>query len=381
MPPLVTDIDLSMDDKFLYVACWGTGDLQQYDVSDPFKPKLTGKVGSAASSRRATHPGAKNGALSGGPQMVEISRDGKRVYFTNSLYGAIDPQFYPDGIEGWMVKLDAKPAGGIAFDQKFFVEWPAPHRPHQVRLKAATARRIPTAIREPAAECSWRRSRSRRWSNELAGSLSAQDAEQLRAFEREGHNAMAQGYSAFFAQVTALAIAPLLDAVRLAQACACWTWPRGPATSPPRRPSVGPQPIGVLDLSSGMIDLARRRHPGVEFREADVERLPFADGTFDARGLQLRTGSFPLPRAAVAECLRTLKKGGRIACAWWAEPDRQRIQGLFREAAVDVGIPPPAGLPAGHSSLRFCEPADSFGCCARPASPTWRSRSTRARIR
>ena len=41
--------------------------------------------------------------------MVEISRDGRRVYFTNSLYGAIDPQFYPDGIEGWMVKLDAKP--------------------------------------------------------------------------------------------------------------------------------------------------------------------------------------------------------------------------------------------------------------------------------
>ena len=38
--------------------------------------------------------------------MVEISRDGKRVYFTNSLYGAIDPQFYPEGIEGWMVKLD-----------------------------------------------------------------------------------------------------------------------------------------------------------------------------------------------------------------------------------------------------------------------------------
>ena len=54
--------------------------------------------------------------------MVEISRDGRRVYFTNSLYGAIDPQFYPDGIEGWMVKLDAKPDGGIAFDPKFFVE-------------------------------------------------------------------------------------------------------------------------------------------------------------------------------------------------------------------------------------------------------------------
>jgi len=73
--------------------------------------------------------------LSGGPQMVEISRDGKRVYFTNSLYSAIDPQFYPDGIEGWMVKLDAKPNGGLVFDEKFFVEWLAPHRPHQVRLE------------------------------------------------------------------------------------------------------------------------------------------------------------------------------------------------------------------------------------------------------
>ena len=59
-------------------------------------------------------PKAKNGALNGGPQMVEISRDGKRVYFTNSLYGAIDPQFYPDGIDGWMVKLDVGENGGIS---------------------------------------------------------------------------------------------------------------------------------------------------------------------------------------------------------------------------------------------------------------------------
>ena len=51
--------------------------------------------------------------------MVEISRDGKRVYFTNSLYGAVDPQFYPDGIDGWMVKLDAGADGGIAFDPTF----------------------------------------------------------------------------------------------------------------------------------------------------------------------------------------------------------------------------------------------------------------------
>ncbi|TMJ33010.1 MAG: selenium-binding protein, partial [Alphaproteobacteria bacterium] len=134
-PPLVTDIDLSMDDKFLYVACWGTGDLQQYDVSGPFNPKLTGKVRIGGIVSRASHPGAKNGKLGGGPQMVEISRDGSRVYFTNSLYGAIDPQFYEGGFDGWMVKLDVKPGGGMAFDPKFFVDWPKGHRPHQVRLQ------------------------------------------------------------------------------------------------------------------------------------------------------------------------------------------------------------------------------------------------------
>jgi selenium-binding protein 1 len=141
-PPLVTDIDLSMDDRFLYVSCWGTGDFKQYDVSDPFNPKLTGNVRIGGIVARAGHPGAGNGRpgagnsrLGGGPQMVEVSRDGKRIYFTNSLYGAIDTQFYEGGFDGWMVKLDADPNGGIALDPAFFLAWPKGHLPHQVRLQ------------------------------------------------------------------------------------------------------------------------------------------------------------------------------------------------------------------------------------------------------
>ena len=135
VPPLVTDIDLSMDDRFLYVSCWGTGDLRQYDVSDPFSPKLTGTVRIGGIVAQASHPKASNGKLNGGPQMVEVSRDGRRIYFTNSLYGAIDDQFYPAGLKGWMVKLDADPDGGMRMDDGFFVEWPETHRPHQVRLE------------------------------------------------------------------------------------------------------------------------------------------------------------------------------------------------------------------------------------------------------
>lgn len=137
-PPLVTDIDLSVDDRYLYVSCWGTGEFRQYDVSDPFAPKLTGTVRIGGIVSRAPHP-AGNGPLNGGPQMVEVSRDGKRVYFTNSLYGAIDQQFYTDGVKGWMVKVDAKPGGGIELAKDFFIEWPDGYRPHQVRLEGGDA--------------------------------------------------------------------------------------------------------------------------------------------------------------------------------------------------------------------------------------------------
>ena len=133
-PPLVTDIDLSVDDKYLYVSCWGTGDLRQYDVSDPFKPKLTGTLRLGGIVARAPHPSGRR-PLNGGPQMVEVSRDGRRVYFTNSLYGVIDDQFYPDGVKGWMVKVDAKPGGG-----------------HRARpgVLPRVARRLPAAPGAPA---------------------------------------------------------------------------------------------------------------------------------------------------------------------------------------------------------------------------------------
>ncbi|HEV8346027.1 MAG TPA: selenium-binding family protein [Vicinamibacterales bacterium] len=137
VPPLVTDINLSLDDRQLYVSCWGTGEMRQYDVSDPFAPKLTGSVHIGGIVRRATHPHHPATPLNGGPQMVEISRDGKRVYFTNSLYQSWDEQFYPDGVRGWIAKIDATP-GGCALDPKFFLDT-GKLRPHQVHLEGGDA--------------------------------------------------------------------------------------------------------------------------------------------------------------------------------------------------------------------------------------------------
>jgi methanethiol oxidase len=142
VPPLVGDIDLSVDDQMLYVSCWGTGELKQFDVSDPASPREVGAVHLGGIVRRTAHPAAPSEQLAGGPQMVEVSRDGRRVYVTNSLYGAWDDQFYPDGVGAWMAKIDTDPsAGGLRLDERFF-----PHgkdfrgrRPHQVRLQGGDA--------------------------------------------------------------------------------------------------------------------------------------------------------------------------------------------------------------------------------------------------
>ena len=81
--PLVTDINLSLDDRYLYVSCWGTGEFIQYDVTDPFNPKKVSSIRLGGIVGRAAHPSNPEQPLNGGPQMVEISRDGKRIYFTN----------------------------------------------------------------------------------------------------------------------------------------------------------------------------------------------------------------------------------------------------------------------------------------------------------
>jgi len=133
VPPLVTDLNLSLDDKWLYVSCWGTGELRRYDVSIPDNPKLTSVLQIGGIVRRAPHPRDPNLRLNGGPQMVEVSRDGKRVYFTNSLYAAWDEQFYPEGVRTWLVKADAASDGSMHLDRKFFVT-SSEHRLHQVHL-------------------------------------------------------------------------------------------------------------------------------------------------------------------------------------------------------------------------------------------------------
>jgi selenium-binding protein 1 len=135
VPPLITDINLSLDDRSLYVSCWGTGELKRFDVSDPFQPRETGSVRMGGIVGRTPIDGS--GPLNGGPQMVEVSRDGRRVYLTNSLYASWDEQFYPEGVKSWLVKLEAAADGGMRPESGFFLE--TEQRSHQVHLEGGDA--------------------------------------------------------------------------------------------------------------------------------------------------------------------------------------------------------------------------------------------------
>ena len=185
-------------------------------------------------------------------------------------------------------------------------------------------------------------------------SLSTEDADRLRAFERQRHDKLAPTYLDFFSPVTALAINPLLKATQVPSGATLLDVATGPGSLALQATKLG-MICTCVDLSPGMIQLAEKSNPGIAFRVADVEHLPFADASFDGVVCNFGLGHFPYPEASVAECVRVLKPDGRIALSWWDDPSKQRIQGLFREAIAEIGAAPPADVPQGHAIYRFAD--------------------------
>ena len=65
--------------------------------------------------------------------MVEVSRDGNAVYLSNSLYGAWDEQFYPEGLRGWVTRV--MPIPTAACDRPEIFRAIQRRTAHQVRLE------------------------------------------------------------------------------------------------------------------------------------------------------------------------------------------------------------------------------------------------------
>ncbi|XP_011150896.1 methanethiol oxidase [Harpegnathos saltator] len=143
MPAMITDILISLDDKYLYMSNWLHGDVRQYDISNTKKPKLTGQVFLGGSilgdsqvrvtkdlemSRQPDPVYVKGRRLHGAPQMLQLSLDGRRLYVTTSIFKPWDKEFYPDLLKygSTMVKLDIDvKKGGMKLDDQFLVDFGA----------------------------------------------------------------------------------------------------------------------------------------------------------------------------------------------------------------------------------------------------------------
>jgi SAM-dependent methyltransferase len=105
----------------------------------------------------------------------------------------------------------------------------------------------------------------------------------------------------------------------------------------------GAQVSGV-DAAEAMLSIARARVPTGDFRQGDLEQLPFADETFDVvtgfNSLQYAGN----PVAALREVGRVAKRGGLVVVMTFGDPEGMEVVALLT-ALRSYLPPPPPGAP------------------------------------
>ncbi|QEO08816.1 class I SAM-dependent methyltransferase [Protaetiibacter larvae] len=96
--------------------------------------------------------------------------------------------------------------------------------------------------------------------------------------------------------------------------------------------------VVAVDFSPGMIEEGRRRHPELEFIEADAERLPFGDEEFDAVTISFGLRNIAHPLVALGELYRVLKPGGRLVICEFSHPPSALMRAGY-EAYLKVALP------------------------------------------
>ena len=98
----------------------------------------------------------------------------------------------------------------------------------------------------------------------------------------------------------------------------------------------GAVPAGI-DISPGLLGIARERLPEADLRDGDMEWLPFADQAFDA---VIGVSAFQFagdPLRALGEAARVLRPGGRLVASLFAAPER--CQSTVAHKAMSALIP------------------------------------------
>jgi len=89
-----------------------------------------------------------------------------------------------------------------------------------------------------------------------------------------------------------------------------------------------------LDLNDGMLTVARRLRPDLEWRRGDAADLPFTDGTFDAVLCQSGLMFFPEPAQALREMGRVSRPGGVVGVQVYSSLNDQPGYGPWTAAVA-----------------------------------------------
>jgi SAM-dependent methyltransferase len=179
-------------------------------------------------------------------------------------------------------------------------------------------------------------------------------ADEFKAFEAAGWSRRANTYGRVTGAITARFVDPLLDAARVGTGMRVLDVATGPGHVAAAAAARGAEPVGV-DIAEGMLAVARRDHPQLDFRPGDAEALPFADASFDAVVGAFVLNHLARPEVAAAELARVLASGGRLALSVWDVPERARFLGLVGDAVARAGGSRSAGPPAGPDPFRFAD--------------------------
>lgn len=100
--------------------------------------------------------------------------------------------------------------------------------------------------------------------------------------------------------------------------------------------------VSGLDAAASMLAIAGQRAPRADFTRGDMERMPYADATFDVVTGFNAFPYTPHPVRALAEARRVARPGGLVLATTWGR--REASQAAAYMAAVAALLPPP---PAG----------------------------------
>ena len=106
-----------------------------------------------------------------------------------------------------------------------------------------------------------------------------------------------------------------------------------------------------LDLNEGMLELARRMRPDIEWQQGDAAELPFPTASFDAVLCQAALMYFPDRAKALSEMARVVTPQGTVAVQVWGRLESQPGYRLFAEIAARHAGPEARDLISSYFSL------------------------------